>query len=327
MKINRLNYLLAIAFSFYVHTTAAQDLVSMGAENQIVYALEMSPDSQYLAATNGSQIALWDFEKATLRQELEYHSPAKVISLRFTHRQPLLLSGTQDGQVVLWDMNTYDVRWAKKMHQGVVTALAFSLDEQWVASAATDDRIVVSNTQTGKTKWELTGHTDDITALVFKPDGSLLISGGADKQLLSWDMEDGQQVQSLQGHKSWIRALTFSADSSRMLSSGDDGKLVTWYFDEWEGFQPFKKDPVSSSWLLACEYKSPSRDVYATAGQSGKVVVISPFMKYVYRGKSLIHDLCFLPDGDQQSTRLAIATHGEGIKILNAYDMKQIEER
>ena len=63
--------------------------------------------------------------------------------------------------------------------RGMVSAVAFSDDGQWIATGNLDGVVNV------QTFW---GHSSDVQDLAFSPDGTLLASAGFDGAILLWDM-------------------------------------------------------------------------------------------------------------------------------------------
>jgi WD40 repeat protein len=95
-----------------------------------------------------------------------------------------IATGSNDGELKLWEVATKKERAALKGHKGNVIALAFSANSRTLASASSVIRIwdATSAKELNATKNQL----EQITALAFNNDGTVLASGG--KKVRLWIM-------------------------------------------------------------------------------------------------------------------------------------------
>ena len=84
----------------------------------------------------------------------------------------MVVSGSDDGMVRLWEVATGKKRGQFKGHQlGVgVTSIAISPDGRIIV-AADGGGLVLFDTQTGKLLARCVGHKEPVRALAFSPDG------------------------------------------------------------------------------------------------------------------------------------------------------------
>lgn len=113
-------------------------------------------------------------------------------------------------------------------HSGVITAVAFSADGQWLASGGTDREIRVWNVADGKTKTVLKGLSQAPEVLVFSRDGAHLASGDIGLELKLWNLKTGEAAATWL-HESTISDVVFSADGKTLLVAGpsDNGAVYS----------------------------------------------------------------------------------------------------
>jgi WD40 repeat protein len=124
-----------------------------------------------------------------------------IVALALSSDDRLLLSGSYDRQVRLWERITGKEIFTFQGHQRALAAVAFSPNGRLAASAggnpahpypASDPRkIRLWDTMTGKELMQFQGHDTDVTSLDFSPDGSLLASGLRNATVLVWAVPPG----------------------------------------------------------------------------------------------------------------------------------------
>jgi dipeptidyl aminopeptidase/acylaminoacyl peptidase len=97
-----------------------------------------------------------------------------------------VVSGNQDGLVLLWETATGDVQAEFWTHPRAVTALAVSADGRYLASAGDDKSVRVRDLVSGWPVARFQGHRDHITAVAFSPDARRVYSASADGTVLGW---------------------------------------------------------------------------------------------------------------------------------------------
>jgi WD40 repeat protein len=120
-----------------------------------------------------------------------------------------LASGSKDGTVKLWNINTGDCVSTLTV-DSAVWSVAFCPDGSKIA-AAYSNKIQIFDAQTqAKIVSPLTGHNDPVLSVCFSPCGTKIVSGGGletmdggngDFSIRIWDSETGTQIGSpLTGH-------------------------------------------------------------------------------------------------------------------------------
>lgn len=166
-----------------------------------VYAVAVTPDGQYVAASRANQLFLYHVPTGKLVTRLS--DPALsagegspqiahrdlVQSLAISIDGDLLASGSFR-EVKLWRRPSDVVR--TTLATGAeVTALTVSPDRKWIASSGPNHTIRLWNAETGAAGATLNGHTDRVTSLKFSTDSTRLVSGSADQSIRVWNTADG----------------------------------------------------------------------------------------------------------------------------------------
>lgn len=134
-------------------------------------------------------------KKSKIKKPARYaHDVEQIISMTFSHNGKHLASGDQQGVVVVREVSTEVEVFRKKIHNGMVAALAFSpTNKALLASASWDKRIRLTNFfGDGKPITLGTGaekHTDSVISIAFAPGGDILVSSGTDRIVKLWDVE------------------------------------------------------------------------------------------------------------------------------------------
>ncbi len=150
--------------------------------------LVFGPDANWLATAGeagDNSVRIWDLVSGRELRTLTDHTNA-VYALALSPDGKTLASGSHDGDVRLWDANTWDAITVLK--QGTNTyGLAFSPDGKRLACACANNTIRLWDVATGMNVAELHGHSDYVHQVAFSPDGSRLVSGSGDMMLRIWD--------------------------------------------------------------------------------------------------------------------------------------------
>jgi serine/threonine protein kinase/WD40 repeat protein len=150
-----------------------------------VNSVTISHSGKILASAGQDQsIQLHDLSSGKHLRELSHiHG---IVEVRFSPDDKTLAAGTNQGLVVIFDVETGQTLREFHGHVHWVDALAFSDDGKLLASSGEEGVIRVWNPSTGELLNKLRGHASHISALKFKPNSSTLISTGDDGKLHYW---------------------------------------------------------------------------------------------------------------------------------------------
>ncbi len=170
----------------------------------------------------------------------KYH----IDSVTFSPDGKTLISGGQDGTVLLWDVSTgkpkktltdQDVDTDPNTHFVSTHVFMFNSDGSKFAIGDKKGMIQLWDVSTWKEEQTLDGHADAITSINFSPDGRSIASTGKDGTVRLWNIDNGQQIQSISGDKRifWYvmfypNGLPLATEVARMNSRYDTEIINLW---------------------------------------------------------------------------------------------------
>ncbi|KAJ5198747.1 uncharacterized protein N7498_007864, partial [Penicillium cinerascens] len=160
-------------------------------------------------------------------QALEGHS-IPVESVAFSRDGRLLVSGSGDMTVRVWDPATGALIQTLEGHSDSVHSVAFSPDGRLLASGSEDQTVRLWDPATRTLTQTLEDHSGSIRSVSFSPDGRLLASSSEDQTVRLWEIETGSLTQTLKGHSSLVEPVAFSSDGRRLASGSYDQTVRLW---------------------------------------------------------------------------------------------------
>jgi len=142
----------------------------------------------------------------------------------------LLVSGSADDTVRIWDMRTGDEAMAAlRSGDGTVWTVAFSPNGKKLVSGTDGGVVCVWNLVAAHVAvQQLRGHTGPVFSVSFAPDGHKIASGSQDATVRLWDSATNQQLVVLRDHSDVVRAIAFSPDGRSLISGSDDQTIRFW---------------------------------------------------------------------------------------------------
>ncbi|MDX2302347.1 MAG: caspase family protein [Microscillaceae bacterium] len=165
--------------------------------NHVYYITEVSisPDGLFIASAAGQyenkkgELKLWNAQNGQLIYNLgwfgEGHKHA-VNSVDFSPDGKYLVSGSEDGTFIIWDVATGKEFKNFTEPYTQITKVRFSPDGSYVATCGKDKTVKIWEIATGKKVTQYRGHLQEVMSIAFDPKGRLLASGGGDKFVKIW---------------------------------------------------------------------------------------------------------------------------------------------
>lgn len=183
--------------------------------------LLLSADSQFLS--------LWDLRSSNEElRGLEGHFKG-VSSVDVNRDGSLILTGSIDTRVRLWDRATGKLLQSFNDHKDAVTQVQFSPDGQRFASTDRSGTVLLWDLVSGGLLRRFPKQDNLISSLAFTPDNRQLLFG-SQNQLTLWAINNSDTPSwTLRwAHKGFIRGLAFSPDGQVAYSVGEDGATRSW---------------------------------------------------------------------------------------------------
>lgn len=235
-----------------------------------IYCAAFSPDGNFVATCGEDRkILLWrpdQLREFTLKARVEEPSAAKaalqtastpfvghssaVRSVRFSPDGAMLLSGSHDNTVKLWQVDKAACVGTLRGHAGWVRSCGFSSDGKLILSAGFDHQAKVWNIDEYEEVRMLAGHTDVVLASSFSPDGKQVVTASRDRTARIWDADTGRELKRLdEGHLFLVTSAGFSHDGKRILTGAGDATVRVW--DAATGGELLKFDHTGRNGLFA----------------------------------------------------------------------------
>jgi WD40 repeat protein len=172
-------------------------------------------------------IRFWDLDRPKLRLG-DLTCRSQVNALAYSPDGKWLLSGENDGTLLLWDLKVKVVEAEQgKTHGGLgVFAVAFLPDGKHVLTAGGDGAVVLRTRADLVPVRTLAEHTKAVRGLALLPGGKEAVTGGLDAKLCVWDLAAGKA-------RAWtapapIQALAVSLDGTRLITGDAAGAVRLW---------------------------------------------------------------------------------------------------
>lgn len=147
------------------------------------------------------------------------------------------LSGSWDGTLRLWEINSGRTTRRFVGHAKDVLSVAFSVDNRQIVSGSRDRTIKLWNTL-GECKYTIgtdsEGHSEWVSCVRFSPSQSvpLIVSCGWDRLVKVWALTNCKLRNDLIGHTGYLNTVCVSPDGSLCASGGKDGTAMLWDLNE-----------------------------------------------------------------------------------------------
>ena len=209
-----------------------------------------SPNKNTIASENEGKIFLWDSKSGKQQAIYKGHSSrlkgdsfinavisdifntpmyADIKSFDFSPDGRILVSGSLDETVQLWNIINGSKIATFKGHRNVITTVAFSSDGKTIASGDGEKLIKLWDVNTKRERSTLSGHTHGITALVFSPDGKTLASGSRNGTIRFWNSDTAKEIGIFAtGHIDSVNSIAFNKNGSSIVSASSYGSVDVW---------------------------------------------------------------------------------------------------
>lgn len=204
--------------------------------------LALSPDGKTILSGH-DKLYLWSPESESDEAGAPFKPPYGFTQcVAFTPDGRQAVSGTLDGNVLLWDVLTGRLeRVFQKIHLNIITSIATATlpNKRTVVlsggypkidaiASSRDKLLVLWNLETGRVIRPLVGHDHTVTSVAVNTAGTLAVSGSYDKQVIVWDILSGKPLHRFKGHAGKVTGVVFGPDDRYVLSSSDDMSVWMW---------------------------------------------------------------------------------------------------
>jgi hypothetical protein len=233
-----------------------------------------------------------------------YHD-ASILCLQFDDK--ILVTGSSDHTVIVWDISTYEPVTRLRYHGGGVLDICF--DERFIVSCSKDQKIAIWSRETYELLQVLDEHAGPVNAIQLR--GDTLLSGAGDGKAMLWCLktfkllntfdtgdrglaaveltEDGKHAlvggnefvirrydtanaepqHTYSGHLGLVRTLHADCTNKRIVTGSYDQSVRVWDFETGKPMGDYRN--WTTSWILSI--KSDYRRIVCTS-QDGRVLMM-----------------------------------------------------
>lgn len=194
-----------------------------------VTAVVFSPDCQHISSAYADCVTIWNSATGQMQSNPKLHSSSLNV-IAFSPDGKLIAAGSDDGLVILWDVDAEEPHRICDGHSFSVEVVQFSPDGGLLASASSSDDgiIMLWDPATGEFKGSLIDHLDYVSDVKFSLDGRMLASASGDGTIKLWDIGTGQVSMTLAHGQGAVTMIDFSPDCALIASAAADRCLRLW---------------------------------------------------------------------------------------------------
>ncbi|KAI1906996.1 hypothetical protein LOZ53_005066 [Ophidiomyces ophidiicola] len=209
---------------------------SMTGHKGAILDLHWSRDSRIIfSASADMTIASWDLESGQrIRRHVGHEEIINCLDLS-KRGQELLISGSDDGYIGIWDPRQKDAIDFFETSMPI-TAVALAEAGNEIYSGGIDNDIHVWDIRKRSIVLSMIGHTDTITSLQVSPDSQTLLSNSHDSTVRTWDIRPfapaDRNIMTYDGaptglEKNLIRS-SWSHNGEKIAAGSGDRSVVIW---------------------------------------------------------------------------------------------------
>lgn len=210
-----------------------------------VWSLAFADDGRLASTGNDGHVRLWDTQDDVESGDIAV-SEGRVVALAISDDGQRLVTGTEDGQLALWNPQTGqqiarlgghgELLGLQGLDRGGVWSVALNRAGTLLANGSNDGSVQLWDLSQGADQARLlnrlTPSHGPVLAVALNAAGTLLASGSMDGRIHLWDLRDGPQAARLRARLNddsrRITGLAFSNDSHFLAAAPADGRIRLW---------------------------------------------------------------------------------------------------
>ncbi len=257
-------------------------------------------------------------------QGIEYNRlvghTSSVLSVSFSPDSKILVTGSGDRNIKLWNVETGKEIRTLSGHTDYVNSVNFSPDGKILVTSSRDKTIKLWNIETGKEIRTLSGHTESVLSVSFSPDSKILATGSGDRNIKLWNVETGKEIRTLSGHTDYVNSVSFSPNGKTFASASDDKTIKLWNVETGKEIRTLSGH-TKSVWSVSF---SPDGKTLATSSKDKTIKLWNVETRKEIRTLSghtnYVTSVSFSPDGKT----LATGSYDKTIKLWNVETGKEL---
>jgi WD40 repeat protein len=205
-----------------------------GHTHWVANVIHLRRRQQIMTCSNDDSLRVWDVKSRKQIGEDWRDEGAGMNAIALSPDGKRVVSGSGDGAVRLWDIDTGKVIAKWMGHTIGVTSLCWSRDSHRVVSGSYGGTVWVWDAETGETilgPLKLT----NVWAAVYSPDETMIAAGGLGG-IKIWNANGGKLVINLERSEPAepVFCLAWPGEGNTLISGSNNGKITIWNTTTWQ---------------------------------------------------------------------------------------------
>ena len=270
-------FLIALCSSsdfLYIWHISLQKCVKIFKALSFYISIRYFGDNSIIMGSNSGNIDIYEISTGKLIfSEIKAHD-GPIWSLESAENSYFLGTGSSDGILKIWEMETHRIILCKKLKiQEQILNIKILYHENTLILSGISAVIWVFSLDSLEFKFSLQGHSLPVVSLCLCDDKKTLVSGSADLSLRIWDLREKNQKKVLFPEESVITSIIFQPCSINFLSASRGGNIIFWNGHNYLKLCQFLGYHTGPIWTLSF---SENGDYFAS-GSSDKSILIWKF--------------------------------------------------
>ncbi|ELP85653.1 receptor for activated protein kinase C, putative [Entamoeba invadens IP1] len=219
----------------------------------------------------------------SLKSTLNGHKGAVTTLATSTARPDLLVSGSRDKTLLVWNVDTTSEAQPESItpqrslhgHSHFISDLVLSSDGKFAITSSWDQSLRLWDLEKFESTKRFVGHEGDVLSVAFSQDNTKIISGSRDKTIRLWNTL-GKCIATVKNdsHTEWVSCVRFVPNSkgNKIVSGGWDKLVKTWTLDQ---TCKLESTITHHNGFINTIAFSPDGSIMATAGKDGVIAMWS----------------------------------------------------
>lgn len=197
------------------------------------YLLLNQTSDYFFSGHKGGLIISWDLETGKNKTNLNAHK-SEIKSLHFANiniqnnkninNLNLLVSGSADGKVKIWDLRSKSQPISLKGHLECVNCVSLSPDLNYIASGANDSILKLWDLRQNKLLKDITNPEQrEVNCVEFNPYCTTIAYGSSEKTVKHWDLERLENISVTPFDKLPAQKLSFDSSGRNLFIVTNEG--------------------------------------------------------------------------------------------------------
>jgi len=190
---------------------------------------KFTPDGKSVISAENNYLVYWrSATDGQIGRLPMYGHTSSVLSVDMSSDMQLIVSGSSDKTIKIWDAQTGDMLNSIEAHVRSVFQVEFNPMNNQIASCSSDSTIKIWDSESAELINALDENDTKVNAISYHPSGNYLASCGSNSLIYIWDLSTLKKFRTLEGHSGTVNTVKFSKDGNTIISGGADDKVIVW---------------------------------------------------------------------------------------------------